>query len=1030
MRRFLRYAGWSMLCVMLIALIAFNMLVVWVATGPRSLKEYIPAIEARINNSQSDFNIKVEDIALVWDGWQHPIDTRLRQIKIFNKKNVQLASFEQISATADLLALVQGQIRPNSIVLYSPIINVYRKSDGSFALNLGQDLVQGPELPKPKNSVPIKPLSEYLKDSSLEELSFLSKFSIENGTLNVGDTQQGILLTLQNANITFKRLLSNVELTIRAEVIQGAEKGNVYIQSNVPFNSLAAISKITLHEFKPQWIAGLSNELDILKGANVPLSGWVNTNLDEQGNLIGASLKLNAGKGEIISEKVEGVFPVDSAVLEGKLSKKGVLLLNNIQLATDGVQFQAEASGWRNEQKQLGIKLNARTGPVDIKRVKNFWPPWQSPESREWVVTNLSKGKATSTEVLIDIQPGQLELPKLPDKTVDVNIHFEKMNVRYKPEHPEVTNASGTVHLNANQLKVNIAAGDYLTGTKITNSTFFIGDLMADNPLMELSVNADAPAVDIATFLAYPDLALAEPLGITKDNLKGKAKGKAALEFSYYAPRDKNGKIIEDELVKYDIDATLENVSQQGFLHKYDISNTTGQLKANNANLTFVGNASVFGDALKTSVTHYFHPKDAVETDLDIEGAVSTDTLQKIGVNVSDYVRGNITTKANIKQAPSSDITMKAGADLTASEMSIAELQWKKAKDVAANAVFELKSEGTSIEVSSLNFTSGNTHVIGSMLLNTAEEGVLQAFRASTFKMGVNDLAVEYIPIEGGYKISAMGPQADLSPWFKKDDSKKVKDGFTDIPALDLQLNIAKATLDENRVVQDLKGVLKCNPSICEHGNITGNFEGGKPFAFNLTNTGGKRSVKIISEDAGAFLKGLDVYDNMEDGKLEISGSFDDTKAGHPLSGKLFIWDFQLKNTPVLSRIVSLASFGGLLDALSGKGLVFDKLKSDFTLKNDVIEVKDLGTLGGSMGISSDGTINIKQNTLALKGTVVPANTINSLLKNIPLVGDILTGGEGIIAVVYTVEGNTDEPDVSVNPLSALAPGFLRKIFE
>ena len=56
----------------------------------------------------------------------------------------------------------------------------------------------------------------------------------------------------------------------------------------------------------------------------------------------------------------------------------------------------------------------------------------------------------------------------------------------------------------------------------------------------------------------------------------------------------------------------------------------------------------------------------------------------------------------------------------------------------------------------------------------------------------------------------------------------------------------------------------------------------------------------------------------------------------------------------------------------------------------------------------------------------------NSVAGRIPVLGDLLTGGEeggGVFAANYTATGPVESPDISVNPLSALAPGFLRNLF-
>ncbi|MED6311114.1 MAG: AsmA-like C-terminal domain-containing protein, partial [Pseudomonadota bacterium] len=87
---------------------------------------------------------------------------------------------------------------------------------------------------------------------------------------------------------------------------------------------------------------------------------------------------------------------------------------------------------------------------------------------------------------------------------------------------------------------------------------------------------------------------------------------------------------------------------------------------------------------------------------------------------------------------------------------------------------------------------------------------------------------------------------------------------------------------------------------------------------------------------------------------------------------------------------------------------------------------------GSSIGITVEGALDLEEDIAELKGTVVPAYTVNRVLGQIPILGPILTGGEneGVFAASYAVNGPLEDPAIAVNPLSALAPGFLRKLFD
>jgi hypothetical protein len=142
--------------------------------------------------------------------------------------------------------------------------------------------------------------------------------------------------------------------------------------------------------------------------------------------------------------------------------------------------------------------------------------------------------------------------------------------------------------------------------------------------------------------------------------------------------------------------------------------------------------------------------------------------------------------------------------------------------------------------------------------------------------------------------------------------------------------------------------------------------------------------------------------------------------------------DFTIVNQPFLARMFSSGSFGGFADLLRGQGIVIDKLQLPFAVHGDVFDIHDARAAGPSLGVTADGYVDRRNNQLALKGALAPLYGINSVLGAIPIVGQVLVSkkGEGIIGMTYSATGAADQPQVSMNPLSVLTPGILRRIFQ
>jgi uncharacterized protein YhdP len=210
---------------------------------------------------------------------------------------------------------------------------------------------------------------------------------------------------------------------------------------------------------------------------------------------------------------------------------------------------------------------------------------------------------------------------------------------------------------------------------------------------------------------------------------------------------------------------------------------------------------------------------------------------------------------------------------------------------------------------------------------------------------------------------------------------------------------------------------------------LDGRLPGGQKLALRLGEDGTRRFT-VEAEDLGATLKMLGVADNVSGGRLTIDGQLSGAAGTQTLQGHIAGENYSVVRAPVMARVLALPSFTGFVSTLSGAGLPFSTLRGDFSLTGGRVAIKNLLAFGESIGITASGWVDTERDQLELQGTVAPAYAINSLLGNIPILGQLLGGGsQGLFAANYRLSGSSDNPDVSVNPLSALAPGILRQLF-
>ena len=160
-----------------------------------------------------------------------------------------------------------------------------------------------------------------------------------------------------------------------------------------------------------------------------------------------------------------------------------------------------------------------------------------------------------------------------------------------------------------------------------------------------------------------------------------------------------------------------------------------------------------------------------------------------------------------------------------------------------------------------------------------------------------------------------------------------------------------------------------------------------------------------------------------------------DWRPGPPSTARfnVSLRDFEVVRLPVMAQMLSsVGSLTGLAAMLNGDGIGFNHLEAQLVYANDRVTFTR-GRMGGpSLGFTGNGFYDIRADNLDADGVVAPSPGLNSMLGNLPLIGNLFVSrhGEGVFGMTYSVDGHAAAPHVMVNPVSALTPGFLRRIFE
>jgi len=245
----------------------------------------------------------------------------------------------------------------------------------------------------------------------------------------------------------------------------------------------------------------------------------------------------------------------------------------------------------------------------------------------------------------------------------------------------------------------------------------------------------------------------------------------------------------------------------------------------------------------------------------------------------------------------------------------------------------------------------------------------------------------------------------------------------------EIKITINEVMLDDKSNVNNLNGNLKIKNSKIFDLNLNSNFsDNEKLFVSVKTQKDNSIVTTLYSDRAKPFVKKYKFIKGFEGGNLDFSS----TKINNVSKSKLIIDNFKVQEVPVLAKILTLASLQGIADLLTGEGVRFTDFEMIYSNKDNVMNIDEIYAIGPAVSIMMEGYVESNK-LVSLRGTLVPATTINRTISSIPLLGDLLVGkkvGEGVFGVSFKIKGPPKNLKTKVNPIKTLTPRFITRTLE
>ena len=243
-----------------------------------------------------------------------------------------------------------------------------------------------------------------------------------------------------------------------------------------------------------------------------------------------------------------------------------------------------------------------------------------------------------------------------------------------------------------------------------------------------------------------------------------------------------------------------------------------------------------------------------------------------------------------------------------------------------------------------------------------------------------------------------------------------------------LKIDVKKIFLDSEYYLSNFKGDILIKNKEIYKADLIGSFSKNKKLKLTINKDNNNKITTLFVDEAKPIVKRYKFIKGFDEGSLDFFSS----KKSKKSVSQIKIYDFKLKELPILTKILTLASLQGIADILSGEGIRFTEFEMNFKNEGDLMTIEEIYAIGPAISILMEGYVE-KNKLISLKGTLVPATTINNFIGSLPMLGEILVGkktGEGVFGVSFKIKGPPKNLKTSVNPVKTLTPRFITRTLE
>jgi len=1014
-------------------LLVIAVLATWrLSSSPVEERFVRPVIERVINEADLGFAVQVTEAKIDWRGFRPVLGLHFRGVNVSGQGGAAVGGFKDGTLGISVRDLIFGRASVVTININRPEITIVRDQSDHYALQLGVPSGSQPAEAAPAVGSP-SAISNELGFATLlrrfvegpndrSPLGRLRQVQLVDGRVLIDDRKLGIKWSAPDVDVDLMRNAGAVTARIDMSLALPGHAAHLSGQARYrPADGMTGLS-LDVQNFDAAAAAPLAAILAPLSALAVPVSGQVRATIDRGGRLVGGDASLHGGAGQFV---LPAYYPdplaIQTVALDLHLADSAQrLVLDRVAIDLGDAKFSA-AGVATIDGNAVAIDAELGVSDVPLTRFDAIWPHGLAVGGRDWVTTHIPSGVIKNGSVHL-VAVGRVDDPgSIQPTEIKGEFDYKGLEVQYSPPLPPVKNIVGHGVFDASGMNLTIDSGA-LNDIAVSNGAIALTGFDRDDRGITIALTVDGPLRSALAALDSKPLNYAHDLGISPDAVAGHMKARAKFNFPLI-------KTLTFKQIALGVEGRLDDVAVVGAVGSRNVTGGGLAIALDKAGMTLNGQAKLSGVPLSLDWKESFDPSKPIRSQIGFRSVLDDTDLAALAILPTDALtlKGKMAVDGTVTITRARAITVDVNADLGGALLALDQFGLRKPAGEAGTMELSLAFDGDAPRrLSRLQIASNSLNLAASA--DFGPDGSIRHAELPRIVTARNDFAVTVdtkADAPHAYQIAIKGSRLDAAPLLA---AKSSSGPASHPPRLDLTIAVDRVLTGKENGLDSVEGSATLADGRLEQANLKA--VAGKPVRFTYSPEGDVIALHLSAEDAGGALAGLDLTRGVRGGVLKLDGETNRGEGARLTKAFLDMRDFRMVDAPIIARLVNAISPTGLMDLLSGQGLGFDRLGAEMSFTDGKISFRD-GRSAGALGIGFEGEVDLDQDKVDLKGTVVPADTLNRILAAIPVLGDVLTGGSrgGLIGWTYTVSGATNDPQVTVNPLSMFAPGFLRNLF-